>query len=153
MELPANTADSPSFYFNAHDFNRRVPKGIFPDARRPRTVLRQPGSTLQVNAAELESSLDAMTRFERSPMQAMVKGELVRNVDFASRDVPSNIRAMTNLQNIKHSLKSDLADQQVCDFLFVNLSFTDKLIEEHLSKTNKNTAKTKFLARDAENYR
>jgi len=42
---------------------------------------------------------------------------------------------MTNLQNIKHSMKADLADQQICDILFNKLSFTDKLIEAHLSKT------------------
>lgn len=83
MELPANRADQPSVHFNAHDFNRRVPKGIFPDARRPRTVLCPPGSALEVNSQELESAHDPMTRYERNPMQAMVKSELVRNGEMA----------------------------------------------------------------------
>ena len=69
MELPSKKADSPAVYFNTNDFNRRVPKGIFPDARRPRTILSPPGSALEApKSHELESALDQMTRFERDPI-------------------------------------------------------------------------------------
>ena len=81
----------------------------------------------------------------------MVKSELTRNSEMASAGVSNEVRALTNLQNIKHSLKSDLSDQQICDFLFSNLTFTDKLIEEHLNSTSSEAGN--FLTRDAESYR
>mmetsp|Transcript_36750 Transcript_36750/g.44952 ORF Transcript_36750/g.44952 Transcript_36750/m.44952 type:complete len:473 (+) Transcript_36750:201-1619(+) len=98
---------------------------------------------------------DQMTKFERSPIKQMVKTELGRNSDLASRDLAIDIKAMTNLQNIKHSLKSDLADQQICDFLFKSLSFTDHLIEEHLRKGGKkqNKSTARLMERDAESFR
>ena len=40
---------------------RKVPKGIFPDAKRPRVVLRPPGTELESNGAALNSQLDPMT--------------------------------------------------------------------------------------------
>ena len=43
LELP-QSKDQASIYFNENQFKRRVPKGIFPDARGPRTVLRPPGT-------------------------------------------------------------------------------------------------------------
>jgi len=39
MELPQKK-DTPTLYFDPNDYKRRVPKGIFPDARRSRKVLR-----------------------------------------------------------------------------------------------------------------
>ena len=65
-------------------------------------------------------------------MKTMVKEELHRNADLASKTLSKEMQAITNLQNIKHSLKSDLPDQTICDYLFNKLSFTDKLIEAHL---------------------
>ena len=61
------------------------------------------------------------------------------------------MKAIVNLQSIKHSLKSDLTDGEICALLFENLSFTDKLISEHLSQTSQGSAV--FVERDAESFR
>lgn len=87
MELPSSSKQSANFKFNEHDFMRKVPKGIFPDAKRPRVVLRPPGTELESNGAALNSQLDPMTQFERSPMQAMIKTELVKNMHLANKPV------------------------------------------------------------------
>lgn len=51
-------------------------------------------------------------------------------------------------------MKADLADQQICDILFNKLSFTDKLIEAHLSKTQKGKSdRVSFVERDPESFR
>ena len=39
---------------------------------------------------------------------------------------------IVNLQNIKQGIKSDYSDHRACELLFNNLTFTDKLIDEHL---------------------
>ncbi len=89
---------------------RRIPKGIFPDARKPRIVLRPPGSELACDAHALDSKLDEMTKFERSPIQTMVNQELEKNMQIADKVLSEDIQIITNLQNIKHSMKSDLTD-------------------------------------------
>jgi len=153
MELPAKGKVTAPFLFNKHDFMRRVPKGIFPDAKRPRIVLSPPGTALESKNAQHESHLDQMTRFERSPIETMMKSELLRNSERARQPLPDEIRVITNLQSIKHSLKSDLSDQQICDFLFNKLSFTDKLIDAHLSPEQKKEGSAVYVGRDAESYR
>lgn len=56
-------------------------------------------------------------------------------------------------------MKSDLDDSQICKMLFGNLTFTDKLIEQHLQlpnefgNVNEDMGRAKFVARDAESYR
>lgn len=54
-------------------------------------------------------------------MKTMVKGELKRNAQLVDTVLSKEMQAITNLQNIKHSLKSDLPDQTICDFLFNKL--------------------------------
>ena len=97
MELPSKTKDGQTLYFDQNNFKRRVPKGIFPDGRKPRMVLRPPGNALEANARELESMHDEMTKFERSPMKQMVKTELARNAELASGELPLDVKAVTNL--------------------------------------------------------
>lgn len=150
LEIPENGKDSPTFYFNDKTFNRRVPRGIFPDAKSPRIVLRPPGSELAVADKSLA---DPMTKFERSPMKEMVKKELLQNAELANLMPNSEMRTICNLQNIKHSLKSDVSDQQICDLLFNKLQFTDKLIEEHLSNQTTEGGAAVFVDRDPESYR
>ncbi len=73
MELPSHHKDQASLNFVDHnDSMRKIPKGIFPDARKPRIVLSAPGSELACDAHALGSKLDEMTKFERSPIQTMV---------------------------------------------------------------------------------
>lgn len=78
LELPKKGGkDAPSLYFDPVNFNRRIPNGIYPDAKSPRVVLMPPGSELQtVDERDTTSKLDAMTRFERSPIETMVSNEL-----------------------------------------------------------------------------
>ena len=57
---------------------RRVPRGIFPDAKSPRAVL-QPPNAFAESARDAMSLTDSFSRYERSPMQTMVKNELLRN--------------------------------------------------------------------------
>ena len=112
-----------------------------------------PGSELQsVSEREARSKLDAMTRFERSPLETMVNGELQRNNEVSHQELSSEMKTITNLQSIKHSLKSDLTDGEICAMLFDNLSFTEKLIEAHLDQANTQGSAV-FVERDAEAYR
>ena len=47
-------------------------------------MLMPPGSELQMTKErEVKSSLDEMTRFERSPLEMMIKNELKRNMEVA----------------------------------------------------------------------
>jgi len=62
------------------------------------------------------------------------------------------MQAICNLQSIKHSLKSDLTDHEICSMLFNSLTFTDKLIESHLSGV-RSEGNAVFVERDAESYR
>ena len=91
LELPQNGGkDTPSLYFHANDFKRRIPKGIFPDAKSPRVVLRPPGAELeQISERDVKSQLDSMTKFERSPMQTMVNNELERNAMLTNQELSS----------------------------------------------------------------
>ena len=87
LELPQKGGkDAPKLYFDPVSFNRRIPNGIFPDARSPRVVLMPPGSELElsVNEREVKSSLDEMTRFERSPLDTMIRNELLKNIEVTS---------------------------------------------------------------------
>jgi hypothetical protein len=44
------------------------------------------------------------------------------------------VSMITNLQNIKQGLKQDYSDKEILDTILVNLSFTEKLIAEHLAQ-------------------
>ena len=130
--MPRGVKEQASLYFLENEYKRRIPRGVFPDARGPRVILRPQGSRYEIDPTRTSSHHDEMTVFERSPMQTMVKNELVKNDELALRGVSSRMQVITNLQNIKHSMKSDLTDHNICDWLFNKLSFTEKLIEAHL---------------------
>ena len=97
LEVPQESKDQASLYFSTLNCKRRVPQGIFPDARAPRTVLRPPGDSLESSWKEAESTLDAMTKFERSPMQTMLQNELAKNSDLCKRQLSVEMQAITNL--------------------------------------------------------
>jgi len=59
-----------------------------------------------------------MTKFERSPMKTMIKSELLRNSELTAKELARDVRIIANLQNIKHSMKADLNDAQICNLLF-----------------------------------
>ena len=151
MELPNEDKESSALYFAETQFKRRIPKGIFPNAAGPRTILSPPGSQLE-SQNERASLHDPMTKYERSPMDAMVKEELQRNAALNGKILSKELQTITNLQNIKQSMKSDLPDQTICDYLFNKLSFTDKLIEAHLGNSQV-TGSAIFMERDAQSYR
>ena len=66
---------------------------------------------------------------------------------------------MTNLQNIKQGLKSDLSDGQLAKFILQDSEFSDLLVEEHLKKLGgsikkaADSKKVKYLERDAGSFR
>ena len=64
---------------------------------------------------------------------------------------------MTNLQNIKNTLKKTLSDQKILSFIS-EFDFIDDLIGQHLDSFERaepltQKSKTKFLPRNAQNYR
>lgn len=96
LELPKNRdKDAPRLYFIEQEFRRQIPKGIFPDAKGPRAVLRPPGQAIEYKDAM--SVQDSMTKFERSPMKTMVKEELIRNIEATEAEYSPEIQAITNL--------------------------------------------------------
>ena len=111
MELPQRKSkEQASLYFDSNTFKRRVPRGIFPDAKRPRVVLRPPGDSLEADRKVIDSTIDTMTKFERDPIAYMMEQELAKNIEMTQNELSAEIKTITNLQNIKHSLKSDLDD-------------------------------------------
>jgi hypothetical protein len=64
-----------------------------------------------------------------------------------------DVRMITNLQNIKNSLKKTYSDNEIINFI-KEFEFVDKLIEEHLQSKASNARKTaKFLPRDPKAFR
>jgi len=51
----------------------------------------------------------------------------------------NEVSFITSLQNLKQGLKSNYKDAEILRMIFINLDFTDKLIEEHLSKLKTKT--------------
>jgi hypothetical protein len=82
----------------------------------------------------------------------MIVEEILRE----RKPLTKNIRMITNLQNIKNSLKKSHSDHEILSFIS-SLDFVDNLIYDHLSSLSKpqtpKRSKTKFVARDASNYR
>ena len=70
-------------------------------------------------------------------MQTMVNNELVKNGQLVHTGISADLKTITNLQAIKHGLKVDASDHQICDWLFSKLTFTEKLIAEHLGQSAK----------------
>lgn len=60
----------------------------------------------------------------------MVQNELARSKWLGL--VSDDISFMTNLQNMKQSLKRDFSDAQLMDLVLKDLKVTDSLIKEHL---------------------
>ena len=87
----------------------------------------------------------------------MIKQELEKAKTLGP--LTTDMQMMTNLQNIKQGLKSDLSDGKLARFILHDSEFSDLLVEEHLKKlagTAKKTAdakKVKFLERDAGSFR
>lgn len=50
------------------------------------------------------------------------------------KDITVDVAMMTNLQNVKQSLKSEFDDKQLADLVFTKFKFTDELIKDHLHK-------------------
>ena len=89
--------------------------------------------------------------FEKEPYKLMVVNELKKAEKL--QPIDSEVSMITNLQNIKQGLKSDYTDQEILNVVLLNLSFTDKLIEEHLRENAGAPAERKFVARDADEFR
>ena len=66
----------------------------------------------------------------------------------------SDTRMITNLQNLKHVLKKTHDDKEILNFLS-GFSFTDKLIEKHLSSSSdyKSSKGIKYVPRDPKHFR
>ena len=77
-----------------------------------------------------ENSGDAINQFEKAPFKTMVQNELARGKVLGKVD--DDISFMTNLQNMKQSLKHDFSDAQLMDLVLKDLTVTDSLIMEHL---------------------
>ena len=50
-------------------------------------MLSPPGSELEVSGKEMNSLVDPMSRFERSPMSTMLKSELEKNRELANQEI------------------------------------------------------------------
>lgn len=146
LEIPSEKKDQAKLFFKDYSMNRRIPQGVFPDAKSPRFVLRHQDTTPELAKA---LKADDYTKYERSPMASMVEAELERNAQ--CQQISVDLKVLTNLQNIKHGLKSDATDHQICDLLFAKLTFTDALIDAHLKDASSGSAS--FAERDAESYR
>ena len=93
------------FYFDKQSHMRIVPQGIFPPPNDKRRLQR----SLVNEAPRLHSeSGDVINQFEKEPYKIMINNELERSKKL--NDVTSEIRYMTNLQNIKQGLKRDYSD-------------------------------------------
>lgn len=110
MELPQTSKEAPTFYFEKTNFNRRIPTGVFPDAKGKRRVLQPPRAGEQSSLRDATSLIDPLTKFERDPMAQMLSAELQRNAQSASEEVDEQTLMMVNLQNIKQGIKSDYND-------------------------------------------
>lgn len=96
LELPQGSKNDPTLYFQDKDFMRRIPRGIFPCAKSPRAVLRPPNA-LELSARDSTSQIDPLSKFERSPMETMVKNELTRNTELINKGVTSEMTTISNL--------------------------------------------------------
>lgn len=147
LVIPRKQGDFKYFYDRCNN-QRITPQGIFPPPNKKREILMPQAQEF----VEVTKGSDELNVFEKDPYQLMVSKELKRSEKL--KPLTPEISYMTNLQNIKQGLKQDYTDKQIMDLILVNLSFTDKLIEQHLdaSKSQSNE-KAQFIARDASNYR
>lgn len=129
---------------DAMDFNRIVPKGIYPPPNHKR-VLMEPVATQR----SLPNGADKYSKFEKDPMAFMVSQEL--EIARGMQEVTPEVSMITNLQNMKYGLLSDSSDADICEKL-LKLNFIDKLIESHLNGTNESTEAT-LLPRDPAAFR
>lgn len=147
-------ADEKYFY---QDGWKRTPKGIFPDGKGVRE-LALPNVKDDYKQLFL-SKLDLIKHKNMNPSiavenKAMVVEELLRNRD----PVSNEIRMITNLQNVKNSLKKTKSHNEILSFI-AGFNFTDSLISDHLSAldsaeaSDKSQKKAKLLPRDASSFR
>ena len=94
LQMPHANRNEPKLYFNHGDFKRRVPKGIFPFPSHKRSMLEQPQQLVQ-NKLESQSMNDDIVKFERSPMQFMVKQELEKARQLG--EITPELSMITNL--------------------------------------------------------
>ena len=99
---------------------------------------------------------DRYQRFEKDPLAYMRKTELEKAKEL--RDITPDVSMMVNLLNITQGLKSDLSDGQITQLLLSKFSFTDDLIEEHLSNLDESrdaalVDQVKFVPRCPTAYR
>ncbi len=109
-----------------------MPQGIFPPGNGKRQLLRP-------TVYEVDSELQGLMSKE------IAKSERKKALD-------TEVGFLTNLQNLKEGLKSDYSDDEILSLLLINSTFTDKLIEDHLS-TKSSSKQAVFLPRDAAAFR
>lgn len=80
---------------------------------------------------------DELVQFEKEPYKMMVLAELKKAETLLPIDDDTSM--ITNLQNLKQGMKSDYSDREILNTILLNLSFTDKLIEEHLGLAPKSS--------------
>jgi len=154
VKTPKDMRGDEKFYFQ--DGWRRNPSGIFPDGKGNRDVCMSNFSK-DVKKSFI-SKLDLIKHKNSNNLaiqenKPMIAEELLRQ----RNPITSEIRMITNLQNIKNTLKKTYSDQEILNFLS-SFSFTDNLIRSHLksyqtAETLKPNPKTKFLSRNAQKYR
>jgi hypothetical protein len=141
--------NSQKYFYDRKNHQRIVPQGIFPPPNHKRTIM----VPQYQDQHEHQGSGDVLNQFEKEPYKMMVRKELSRSESLKPQT--ADVSFMTNLQNMKQGLKRDYSDAEIMDLLFKNLSFTDQLIEEHLSRnqTGKQETEPVFLQRDPSCYR
>lgn len=73
--------------------------------------------------------------FEKEPFKLMVLNEIKKSESL--KPIDAEVSMITNLQNIKQGLKSDYSDKEILNTILLNLNFTEQLIDEHLSLSQK----------------
>ena len=127
------------------DYNRIVPKGIYPLPNHKRIVM-EPFKAM----SELPSGADKFNKFEKDPMAYMVSQEL--EIAKGMQEITPEVSMITNLQNMKYGLLSDSSDAEICEKL-LNMNFIDRLIESHLQSTSDNASDATLLPRDPAAFR
>lgn len=145
----AATPDHNKFFFDQDSHHRRIPQGVFPFPTHKRQLMLPAANHTLVDV--LSKPLhDDYVRYEKEPMKMMVLNELAKSQTL--KPIDDDTSMITNLQNIKQGLKSDYTDAEIISTILSNLSFTDKLIEEHLQAKH-SKGPFKYVPRDAQKYR
>lgn len=153
LVIPSMKRES-TYYYDTNSHFRRTPQGIFPNPLKKRTILQSKANLLAEHIQGRKSQPhDEYTLFEKEPLKLMVEKELLKSQTLEPIDV--EVSMITNLQNIKQSLRMDYQDSDLVKQV-LGLNFVDQLIEEHIREHKEGERmhqKVKYVDREASEFR